>query len=142
MDDEQLILDIVRAFLDHLGYDSETVTDGEAALERYAAASDDGRPFDMVLMDIEIPDGIGADAAIKELRKHDPMLKAVVMSGLPDHPLILNPLEAGCLCPLAKPFSMAQLDAALDQVLRSGKARSPVPPEAGGMARQGVRHRC
>jgi DNA-binding NtrC family response regulator len=116
MDDQQNMLDIVEKFLDHLGYESEGVPDGETAILRYTQAMDEGTPFDLVLMDISIPNGMGANSTMKELRKHDPKASVIVMSGHCTHPLLNNPRQAGFLSSLAKPFTLAQLERSLSSV--------------------------
>lgn len=53
--------------LEFLRYDAEVVSHGAAAVESYKRALVTGGPFDAVILDYVVPDGMGGDAAIARL---------------------------------------------------------------------------
>ncbi|HEY5078902.1 MAG TPA: ATP-binding protein, partial [Opitutaceae bacterium] len=80
MDDEEPILRMARRLMNRMGYEFESAADGREAIERYRAAKEAGRPFDLVVMDLTIPGGMGGKEAISILRQFDPGVKAIVSS--------------------------------------------------------------
>ncbi len=69
-EDNEINALLMRSLLAKLGHRAVIATDGEAALESWLAAKSAGTPYDLVLMDIQMPklDGIGA---AKRIRTHE-----------------------------------------------------------------------
>ena len=59
-------------------------------LARYKAAWERRAPFDLVIMDLTIPGGMGGVEGIKELLAFDPKAKAIVSSGYSNDPVMAN----------------------------------------------------
>ena len=118
MDDEEMIRKMVVRLLTAAGYEVEAVSDGAAALERYAKAAGSGRPFDAVILDLTVPGGMGGKEALKRLLEIDPDVKAVVSSGYSTDPIMSDFREYGFCAVMAKPYSVEALGTTLEQVLR------------------------
>jgi two-component system sensor histidine kinase/response regulator len=118
MDDEEMILDISAEMLKSLGYSVETAIDGKQAIEKYIDADKNGRPFDVVIMDLTIPGGIGGKDAIKQLLDINPQVKAIVSSGYSTNLVMSNYTEYGFKGRLAKPFIMEALENELFKILK------------------------
>jgi PAS domain S-box-containing protein len=112
MDDETSILEVVSELLIHLGYEVETAEDGQAALDKYRHAMNNGR-FDAVIMDLTIPGGMGGKEAITKLLEIDPAAKAIVSSGYSNDPVMSEPSSYGFAGVLQKPYTMKNLDETL-----------------------------
>lgn len=117
MDDEISVLRIISAMLQKFGYEVETALDGGEAFERYAAAKSGGNAFDLVIMDLTIPNGMGGREAIKKLRELDPTVKAIVSSGYSFDPIVANFREHGFLGTIPKPYRPEDLGEILDKIL-------------------------
>jgi PAS domain S-box-containing protein len=122
MDDEDMICDLAASMLTHLGYEVETCSDGEAAVRRYLAAKEGGRPYAAVLMDLTIPGGMGGKEAAQLILARDPEACLVVSSGY-SHDLMLAEYRShGFKGVLAKPYKMGELEHVFSALLTSGTA--------------------
>lgn len=85
------------------------VRECETVEETLAAASD---PFDAAVLDANLPDGSGLDAAV-ELVRLNPSARIVICSGSPVNPGELGLDPAARVSALQKPFRIEHLTAAL-----------------------------
>lgn len=119
MDDEQMILDIVSRMLIHLGYDVVICTDGSQAIAAFSKAKSAGKPFDAVLMDLVIPNGVGGQDAVHTIRKIDPTAKVIASSGHLEHPVMIDHKKFGFSAVLEKPYKLERLQQVIDAVIDS-----------------------
>lgn len=119
MDDEELIRHVSTAMLRQLGYEAHAANDGEEAITCYLQAKKEGRPFDLVIMDLTVPGGMGGKEAIAHLRRLDPQIKAVVSSGYANDPIMANFGEYGFCGVAPKPFGLQELSKLLQMILNS-----------------------
>ena len=68
-------------------------------------------------MDLTIPGEIGGREAIKNLRKIDPDVKAIVFSGYSNDPILSNFKEYGFDGVIAKPFALKELSKVIKDCL-------------------------
>jgi CheY-like chemotaxis protein len=113
MDDEEIIRDLFRDMLHMLGYESEVVSDGQTAIASFSRAKEQGSPFAKVILDLTVPYGLGGEETMRELRKIDPAVKAIVSSGFPNDPVIVNYKEYGFQAALLKPYHLRDLKESL-----------------------------
>jgi two-component system cell cycle sensor histidine kinase/response regulator CckA len=116
LDDEEAIRSVATNLLQTLGYDVETVATGEAAIARYEAARAEGRTFDIVLLDLTIPGGMGGSEVVRALLDIDPDVQAIVVSGYARDGSVARHHEHGFKAAVNKPFTMRELKAALEAV--------------------------
>lgn len=124
---QAVVLGMVRA----LGHSASAVPHGEAAVHARCVA---GNPFDVILMDIDMPvlDGLGALHAIRawEAAEQQPQVPIIALSGfslddfLDEFPQ--NPFSAY----LTKPLSKGQLHDCLDALFLGayGADFDPISP--------------
>jgi len=117
MDDEEMIRDLATGMLELLGHRVVAVDDGRAALAAYLEAMEAGDPFDLVIMDLTVPGGMGGREAMARLRKIDPRVKAVVSSGYANDPVIAGYRRYGFIATMAKPYGLETLREVLARVL-------------------------
>src|SRR5450830_570164 len=113
MDDEQTVADVTCAMARRLGYETTAVPDGEAALTAYAQAVTDQHPFDLVIMDLTVPGGMGGREAVQKLHELYPDARVIVSSGYSDDASIAEYAQRGFIASLAKPYTMEQLERVL-----------------------------
>lgn len=117
MDDEQIILDVTLEVLKFLGYDVAFARDGEEAIRLYAGEKAAGSPFDIVILDLSIPDGMGGREAITRLIEIDPQVKAVVSSGFTNDPVVQEFRQYGFSGKLSKPYKINDMKELLESLI-------------------------
>jgi PAS domain S-box-containing protein len=117
MDDEVPILRMAEKLVRRMGLDYESVLDGASAIERYQAAKESGHPFDVVVMDLTIPGGMGGREAISRLRLYDPAVKVIVSSGYSSDLAMADFRMHGFKGMVAKPYDIAELAAVIRNVM-------------------------
>lgn len=117
MDDDPRVRQVLGSMLAALGHSVTESVDGREAVELYRQGMASGRPFDAVIMDLTVPGGMGGEAAIEELRKMDPDVKAIVSSGYANNPVLSSYGDYGFYGSLVKPYSLSLLRDELDSVL-------------------------
>ncbi len=106
MDDEDFIRKVAGNILEHLGCEVDFAVDGQEAAEKYRAGFNTDNSFDFVLLDLTVPEGLGAEDSIKLLREVDPEVKAIVSSGYINDPVMANYKDYGFLGMIKKPYEI------------------------------------
>ena len=109
MDDKSFIRKSAERALNLYGFDVSGAEDGEEALSLYKKAMDEGKPYDVVILDLTIPGAMGGLRALKELRKIDPKVKAIVSSGYSDDPVMSDHKKFGFKSIIKKPYEYHEL---------------------------------
>jgi len=117
MDDKDMIRDISRAMLQRLGFSVETSEDGVEALELYRRAMDEGNPFDVVILDLTIPGGMGGRETMENLLRIDPGVVAVVSSGYSTDPVMADYRSYGFCGVMAKPYSFGTIASTMQSMM-------------------------
>lgn len=118
MDDEKALRLVVRLMLERLGYAVTTAEHGRQALALYEASTLDGQPFDVVILDINIENGMGGIETFENLLKINPHVKVIGASGSVTQEFLNDLHKVGFFGVLAKPFQLEQLRKTLEEVLR------------------------
>lgn len=117
MDDNPGIRDVLTGMLEILGHSVEECENGAEAISLYKKQMSCGKPFDIVIMDLTIPGGMGGEEVIKYLREIDPEIKAIVSTGYSNNPVISNFSDYGFSGRLTKPFKILTLKREIRSVL-------------------------
>jgi two-component system cell cycle sensor histidine kinase/response regulator CckA len=121
IDDERMILNVTEEMLGTSGYRALTTANGKEGVALYARHANE---IQAVLVDMMMPQMDGL-AVIQALRRMNPGVKILAMSGLPRQ-RGNDPGRASAQNFLAKPFSAATLLRALRDILgKNGSASAP-----------------
>lgn len=117
MDDENSLRDIAGEILEHVGYNVAFACDGAEAIRMYSEAMVSGKPFDIVIMDLTIPGGMGGAETMKRLYEMDHGVKAVVTSGYADNPIVQDFKKYNFSGMIAKPYNIDELVRVIESVM-------------------------
>jgi PAS domain S-box/PAS domain S-box/PAS domain S-box/PAS domain S-box len=119
MDDDDAVRTVVSRLLKGYGYRVQCTATGDETLQAYKNACGDGEPFDVVIMDLTIPGGIGGKETIKLLKEFDPSVKGIVASGYSNDPIMANFREYGFKGVIVKPFNVEDFVRTVEGVICS-----------------------
>mgnify|MGYP001578910595 FL=1 len=117
MDDDDIIRDVAGKMLTKLGYEVDFARDGSEAIELYKKSKNSGRPFDVVIIDLTIPGGMGGRETMQKLLEIDPHVKAIVSSGYSDDAVMSNYTNYNFKGVIAKPYRIEELSKTVRSVL-------------------------
>jgi DNA-binding response OmpR family regulator len=111
VDDEVKILEIVKAYLEHEGYEVHTATNGKEGLDVFSAME-----FSLIVLDLMLPDMSGEEIC-KNIRGQSDV-PILMLTAKVDESSIINGLNIGSDDYVTKPFSPKQLVARINALIR------------------------
>jgi PAS domain S-box-containing protein len=112
VDDDGVQRDICHKLLEKLGYSVTVVRSGEAAV----VAAKESR-FDLMLLDMIMPDGIDGAEAYRRILQVRPNQKAIVVSGYAETERVQRALDLGAGAFIRKPLSLKSIAQAVRKEL-------------------------
>jgi len=113
MDDDEMLRKLVQAQLRALGHEAVLAADGAEAVRLFRQLGEEGRPVDLVIMDLTIPGGMGGKEAAMLLLADDPDARLIVASGYSNDPVLAEYRSYGFRAAVAKPFNLQELRRAI-----------------------------
>ncbi|CAK9039460.1 Regulatory protein LuxO [Durusdinium trenchii] len=109
-----------QGFLNHAGYDADIAECAAAANEKLATLTPD-----LVLVDLQLPDGDGMDI-LQSLQERPDAISVVVITANASMNTAIEAMRAGALDFLAKPFDKARLLVTVESALERSSLRKVV----------------
>ena len=103
VDDEKKFLDILSQRLQVYGVKADTATSGEDAIEKVKS-----KVFDAIILDLVMP-GIGGIETLKRIRKENPDLQIIILSGHGTVEKTVEAMKEGAMDFLEKPSDLNKL---------------------------------
>jgi DNA-binding response OmpR family regulator len=122
VDDEAVIRRVAQLSLAGAGFQVVEAGDSSAALAAIRAAPS---PFELVMLDLTLPDGEG-NKVIPEIRRLAPAARILVVSGLGQ----MDAAALGADAYLAKPFTKTTLLSATERALAGSGAVAKAPSQS------------
>ena len=117
MDDEASIREIGTVALGRIAVEVVAVPEGAAALREFSVAQHNGAPFDLIILDLAVPGGMGGREAMELIRRLDLNVPAIVSSGYSSDPVLANFQAYGFQASVPKPYEISQLIAMVQRLL-------------------------
>ncbi|MFZ4593038.1 MAG: response regulator [Verrucomicrobiaceae bacterium] len=124
LEDDPLVRSLITRNLTSQGFEVTETPEGSETIRRYQEAMDQGRIYDLVVLDLTIPNGLGGVRTMERLRQLDPNVLAIVSSGYSDDPVMAKPAAYGFSAVLPKPYEPADLLRLVKSVLNARGMRS------------------
>ncbi len=118
MDDKFFVRNAAMKALKMFGYEVKGVSKGEEAISLYKEEKNKGKPFDLIILDLTIPGGMGGEDTLKKLREFSPEIKAIVSSGYSDNPVMSEYKKHGFNAIVRKPYQYEELCEIVRKVLK------------------------
>lgn len=126
VDDEEAIRALVEFTLERLGYQVSQAESALEGVELYRQKLEAGERFDVVILDLTLPGGMGGKEALKKLIEIDPTVNAIVSSGYALDATMSRYQDHGFRGVIAKPYEAAELGKIVAEVIASSQV-SVVP---------------
>jgi len=115
MDDDPLIRKTLQLLLLKLGFCSTLAKDGEQAVNHFMQAQKDKKPFNFVILDLIIPDGMGGKETLDKIREIDPKIKIILSSGYKKD-ILAKYKDLGFNFMLKKPYTINDLKKVISKI--------------------------
>ncbi|MEO6915282.1 MAG: response regulator transcription factor [Chitinophagaceae bacterium] len=112
VEDEQVLRESIREYLEYQGYTCEAVPDFAKAKEKIAEYL-----YDVIVVDIGLPGGTGLDL-VKAQKEHNAKTGIIIISARNSLDDKLTGLELGSDDYLTKPFHLSELNARIKAIIR------------------------
>ena len=116
-DDDTSFLEMLRPLLELEGYHVDTALDGLAAINILQAI-----PFDLALLDIEMPKVNGVEV-LKYVKEHELDTEVIMLTGVNDLKMALECMKGGAFYYITKPYSADELLSLVDHALERRRLR-------------------
>ena len=113
MDDDEAVRILAQDMLQHLGYNIVLASNGMEAVNIYKAAMEENNPFDAVILDLEVPGGMGGSEAGQKILTINPAAKILVSSGYSNDSVMANSGKYGFSGIIPKPYKIQELGSKL-----------------------------
>lgn len=117
VDDDATALALMRAALRRSGFDVTVASSGQAAIDLFNAT-----PFDMVMLDVDMPTMSGYDACVRLRQTADALLPIVMVTGHDDVKSVETAYQSGATDFIAKPFNWALIGHRVKYLMRARDA--------------------
>jgi DNA-binding NtrC family response regulator len=112
VDDEPIVRESIRDWLEDAGYQVAMASSGEEALEMVAKED-----FSILVLDVRLPGKTGIKV-LKELKELKPQIKSIVITAYPSVELAVEAMKLGAVDYLIKPVAPDDLERLIRETLQ------------------------
>lgn len=115
LDDEPEIGRLISTLMTRSGYETKACLTGEEAVALFNEAEEKGSPFELLIMDLTIPAGMGGKEALQAIKEIREDIPAIATSGY--DPVYAGVSESGFSHFIGKPFDISHLIQLVNEIL-------------------------
>lgn len=119
MDDHEEVRKITQDLLSQIGYEVEISSEGSKAIDKYVKSVQTNNKFDIVILDLIIPDGLGGIDTLKKLLNIDSSVIALAMTGYSTDEIKSKYKEYGFKGFIAKPYDIRKFSELISNLISS-----------------------
>lgn len=119
LEDESIVRDVIELMLREIGMTAVFALDGREAIDLFQNAISEGIPFDLIVLDLTIPGGMGGAEALVKIREIDASIPSIVSSGYSNDPILAHYQDYGFNGCLSKPYKFEELSRVIRSVQRA-----------------------
>lgn len=112
VDDDKSFTDVVRLYLERVGYIVQVLNDNEGVLDLLKSES-----FHIMILDLKMP-GQSGETLLEAVRHQDPHICVIVATGFPSVESALTTMKQDAFDYLQKPFDMKVLEDTIQRAVR------------------------
>ena len=116
VDDDPLILEILKEIIENQKYTALVADSGEAAIELI-----ERQHFDLIFLDLKLP-GLSGTEVLRAIKTKDKDTVVVIVTAFADDPIALEAMSMGPLMLIRKPFREKDVQEVLNIVLKGKKS--------------------
>ena len=124
LEDDPLVRSLIVRNLGSQGYEITETAEGSETVRMYQESLQAGRRFDLVILDLSIPNGMGGVRTMEKLCLLDSEVTAIVSSGYSDDPVMAKPAAYGFAAVLPKPYEPADMLRLVKNVISQRSVRN------------------
>jgi PAS domain S-box-containing protein len=117
MDDEKTVRKVAGGMLESMGHSVDLAENGSQAVEMYQNSLEGKEPYDLVILDLTVPGGMGGREAAARILEMDPDARLVVSSGYSTDPVMARYPDYGFSGVLSKPYTLGDMRTAVEKAL-------------------------
>ncbi len=111
VDDEAIVRESIRDWLEDAGYQVETAESGEEAVEMIKK-----QDFGVMVLDLRLPGKTGI-GILKEIKLLKPQIKSIIITAYPTVVTAVEAMKLGAIDYLIKPVAPDQLERLIEETL-------------------------
>jgi len=116
MDDDKMVRRMTKSMIEYLGFKITTAKDGRDAVHLYKESLKEKKPYDLLILDLIVKNGMGGKEAMEKIFEMDKNVKAYISTGYHNDPAINNYKEYGFINVLMKPYTLNELRETLSTI--------------------------
>lgn len=117
VDDDEVVARVIQRILGAAHYEVVLAPSSSDAKALHKESMRQNNPFHLVMTDLTMPGDIGGLKIFHDLRRAQPDLKGIVISGYASEPILADPAKYGFSGAIAKPFHSAEITQAVRRAM-------------------------